>query len=725
MNTKEWFENMPAWVKRFRWVIACGAALFVLALAGYLTIIFGGRFVVDDKALVLDAATTVETEDGKVIEEIYTENRRLVSRQSIPEHVENAFIAIEDSRFYEHTGVDVKSVFRAIYRDLRAMEKVEGGSTITQQLAKNLFLSNDKTWMRKTKEVMAAKYLERQYSKEEILELYLNRIYFGDNIYGLGSAAEHFFNKDVADLTVSEGAMLAALPKAPNDYSPRKHPKKAKQRRNLVLNRMKDLEMITVEDMLRYQGASLGLDQETENKQAWSHSYVDLVIQEAEEKYNISREELKRGGYRLVTELDPTIQKTAYRHIQNDSIVPGSLSGVQAAFTMMNHDNGAIVAAIGGKGFEHGGLNRAKVKRSPGSTIKPLAVYGPALMTSDFTPYSVLPDELKTYEDGYQPRNYDGQYSEEVSLYHALTASKNAPAVWLLDQIGISYAKGYLDQLGLATDDHHLAMALGGLSEGYSPLQLSEAYQSFASEGAYAESYTIKKIIDRHGDVIHQHEEETTEVFDKQVAWDVTEMLKTAVREGTASQGQYDQALAGKTGTHQHPEHPEHNKDVWFVGYTPEYVGSVWMGYDRSGKDSYVTGGSSYPTKMMKAILSDVDQQIGLASTFQKPEGVEELPPPIHLPDIDHVEADVELGGMTLLQGTLTWEPSDDERVVYHIYRSKDGADKKVGEVTGKGSFTVNGFQLFNRSSYYVVPYDPLTEMTGTASEPVQLSVGF
>ncbi|MFG6120451.1 transglycosylase domain-containing protein [Thalassobacillus sp. B23F22_16] len=702
--------------KRYKWAAIVALSAVILAVLGYLTILFGGMLVADKEKLVLNDATTVELENGEVIERIYTENRTLISMDEIPDHVEEAFMAVEDARFYEHGGVDPRAIFRAVYKDLIAMKKVEGGSTITMQLAKNLFLTNDKTFMRKTKEVMAALYLERNYTKKEILELYLNRIYFGKGIYGVEQASQVFYNKPASELTISEGAMLAGMPKAPNTYSPVDNPEEAVKRRNVVLDRMHSVGMITSEQLLQLQGKTLEVNYQEREDQKWSNSYVDLVIREAASRYNISRDELKRGGYRIITGMDPDIQKIAYEEMQNGEYAPGSVEGVQGAFTLMDADSGAIVAAIGGRDYEHGTMNRANVRRAPGSTIKPLSVYGPAMMEAGYDPYSLLVDRPMKFGN-YEPKNYDGNYEGLVSLYDALVKSKNVPAVWLLDQIGIKTSKEYLKKLGLETNDSGLSLALGGLEHGYSPVEMVEAYRAFARGGKSFDAYAIKKIEDRNGEVIEEMEPKERTVFSEQVAWNMTEMLQRVVSHGTGTSGSYGKALAGKTGTQQHDSVSGKNKDVWFAGYTPEYVGSLWMGYDSSGKDHYLEGGSSYPTAMMKAILTKVDQQKGLSASFQQPEGVEEdVAPPVKLPAIDDLNVKFEVGGSSLIRGRLSWTPGEDDRIVYHIYKEEPGVDTRVGEVKGDGAFTVEIKNVFKRHTYYVVPYDPYTKMEGQQS---------
>lgn len=376
---------------KMKWVLYGLSSVLLLALIGFSFILFGGRLVVDEENLILDAATALETRDGEVIGKLYNENRTLLSIEQVPEHVQQAFVAIEDRRFYDHAGVDFTSVVRAVARDLSAMEKAEGASTITQQVAKNLFLTNDKTWMRKTKEVMAAIYLEQQYSKDHILELYLNEIYFGNGLYGVEAASNYYFSKSAGDLTIAEGAMLAGLAKAPNGYAPTEYPEKALERRNTVLRAMENTGVLSVEQKIQEQNKPLGLNVENKRETAWMDGYIDLVIQEAREEHGLSAEELRRGGYRIIVNMDETVQKAAYNEFQNNDYFPGNTEGVEGAFIMMEQETGRIVSAIGGREYQRGDLNRVTVKRQPGSTMKPIGVYGPAMMHKDrFTPYLSL-----------------------------------------------------------------------------------------------------------------------------------------------------------------------------------------------------------------------------------------------------------------------------------------------------------------------------------------------
>ncbi|GAA0490893.1 transglycosylase domain-containing protein [Salinibacillus aidingensis] len=707
-----WNQQHPA----VKWALILGSGTILLSIIGFSLILLGGKWVVDDKGFVFSEATVIQTESGEEVATLYSENRTYVPIDQIPDYVQNAFIAIEDQRFYKHAGVDLISVGRAVFRDLIAFEKVEGASTITQQLVKNLFLTNDKSWMRKTKEVMGAIYLERNMSKNKILEYYLNEIYFGHGVYGIQEASRFYFNKNVQDLTVSEGAMLAAIPKSPTYFSPVDYPDNAKERRNLVLASMQEMDMLDVEEMTSLQGKTLGIEQGNPDKRPWIETYVDLVLKEMEKKFHISRSQVYRGGYTIVTGIDPDIQRIAYERFQMDEYFKGgSTKGMEGAFVLIDQETGAITAALGGTQFERGDLNRVSVKRQPGSVIKPLSVYGPALETGNYTPYSLLVDEKRTYQENYTPENYNDTYEGKVTMYEALVQSKNAPAVWLLNEIGIPYVKGYFDGLNISLPDQQLAIALGGLSRGISPLEMAKAYRTFVHQGQSVEPYAIIQV-KKDGEVVGKVEMKENQIFEPQTAWNMTKMLQAVVNDGTGSYGQFSKALAGKTGTTQHPSVSGMNKDIWFAGYTPEYVGAVWMGYDRTDKEHYVKSGSSAPTKLMKDILTDIDQKRSLAKEFNRPDNVRELSDPVRLPVVDDLQVDRRFGIFSGVTAELTWTPSEDERVIYRIYEKSANGSTLIGEVEGKGTFEDENIRMLEKKTYYIVPYNPLSKESGQPS---------
>lgn len=720
---KRWMEQLVNQLKkvRYKWVILPIIGLIFLTFVGYMVILFGGRYVVKDEDLLLDAVTTIETKDGTVISEVFNERRYPVDIEHIPTHVQEAFISVEDQRFYEHGGIDHRSVVRAIIKDVLSFSKKEGASTITQQLVKNVSLTNDKSWTRKFKEIMGAVYIERKMTKDEILELYLNKVYFGRGVHGVEAAAQYYFSKSIRDVSLTEAALLAGLVKAPNGYSPIEYPEKALERRNVVLQTMQNHEVITAEERIQAQEKSLGLDLQQQEPTPFVDSYVDLVLKEASHTYDLSMNELKRGGYRIVVHMDSEIQQTAYEYFEEEEHFPGSNNDVQGAFVMMDQEHGNVVAAIGGRDYEQGDLNRVTVKKQPASVFKPLAVYGPALMDGNFTAHSVLPDKEDT-NPTYDAPNANGEYAGEVSMYDALVQSKNVPAVWMLDKIGIETSKTYLDKMNMSIEDDGLAIALGGLHEGVTPLDLVGGYRAFAHGGSSIEPMTISIIFDADEQVYQEQSISEEKVFSAQVSWDMTEMLRYTVKHGTASAGTYTKDLAGKTGTTPHPSVTGMNKDAWFVGYTPEYVTAFWMGYDETNEENYLTEGSRAPTLATKDILTEIDQEKELASTFTKPEEVDGLEPPIRLGNISNVQASFTFGGFSIIKGKLEWKKLEDDRIVYRVYEVTEDGQEYVGEVEGEDSYTIDRVSFWNPSFYYVVPFDPLTNMEGTPSEAVQLS---
>lgn len=696
-------------------LVALSTAL--IALGVYLIILLIGDYSIDEKKLVMDSTTTLVDLQGNKVTDLYLQNREPVTIKEIPVHVRNAFIAVEDQRFYEHNGIDLKSISRALYKDLLAGGKVEGGSTITQQLAKNTFLSNEKSFFRKTKEAAIAMSLENKYSKNKLLEMYLNQVYFGHGAYGIQSAALYYFNKNASDLTVEEGAMLAGLPKAPTNYSPLLHPEQSKERRDTILSLMGDQNYLTSEEVVRAQGRTLGLNISEESETPWLTTYIDMVMDEAKERYALSNEELMRGGYTVTVPLNMEMQEKAYELFKKEEYFPGTDKNSEGAFVLLDNKSGGVLAAIGGRNYAQKGYNRVNTKRQPGSTFKPLAVYGPAMEEDEFGPYSLLEDKPVSYS-GYQPKNNDQQYDEEVTMYDAIAVSKNAPAVWALNELGISKSKQYLEKAGLKVEDNGLAIALGGLKEGVSPLQLANAYRSFAEHGTYSEPFVIRKIEDRDSNLIGEMKQEKERIFSAQTAWNMTRMLQEVVEEGTGKTGAFDGDLAGKTGTTSYPDKQGAVKDAWFVGYTPEVSGALWMGYDITNNKQHLVSGSSYPTKLFKEILRDssLDQNVA----FSLPKGVKDLEEPIRLENLEDVDAKFTFKPLGLFTVTLNWEAQKDDRVIYRIYETSGDQEKLVGFVKGKNSYEIPYSNLFSEASYKVVPFNEQTDQEGEGSKPVK-----
>ncbi|GGB65772.1 transglycosylase domain-containing protein [Fictibacillus barbaricus] len=708
-------------IKKSLIVLGILTGSLIIGFFAYLFIIMAGDYVIDEKDLVMDSATLLVTENGDKITKIYDENRDIVGIEDIPAHVQEAFVAVEDSRFYKHSGIDVKAISRAIYKDILAGSKVEGGSTITQQLAKNVFLSHEKSWLRKTKEAVIAINLERRYSKDKILEMYLNQIYFGHGAYGIQLAAKTYFNKDVKELTVAEGAMLAGLPKAPNYYSPIKHPEAAKERRDLVLTLMEKQDYLSPAETVRAQGMMIALDFQQEERNPAYTTYIDMVIKEAKEKYHLSREELRQGGYKIVVPMDPAAQDAVYKSFQDGRYFVGTgQAKPEGAMVLMDSKSGGLLAVQGGRNYVTEGLNRVEVKRQPGSTFKPLSVYGPALESEKYKPYSMLRDEELSY-NGYEPKNYNGKYEEKVPMVDAISRSVNSSAVWLLNEIGISDSKKYLEELGMPIEDKGLGIALGGIDHGVSPLQMVQGYRSFLHEGKTVEPYVISKIYNNEGDLVGKAKREEKKVWKKQNAWYMTRMLQQVIKNGTGSDGAENMEIAGKTGTTNFPNVDKGNKDTWFVGFTPEVVGAVWVGYDRTTKESYLNSGSAQPTLLFKQVINGMPSQQGLK--FKKPDGVKDLEPPIELIEIADLGASFGVGDYGMPSVQLNWSPSKDKRLQYKVYAVNEGETQLLDTVKGKGQYMASGKNLFTLPDFYVVPYNPLTKQEGQPSNVVSISL--
>ncbi|QKS73198.1 PBP1A family penicillin-binding protein [Paenalkalicoccus suaedae] len=690
--------------------------ILLVSIAGvttYLGIILFGNYAIDETDLIMKESTTITDTDGQEITRLFTENREVVGIDEIPTHVREAFIAVEDQRFMQHTGIDFRSIGRALYRDIMTQSAAEGGSTITQQLAKNVFLSPEKSILRKTEEVLIAINLEHRYSKEEILEMYLNRIYFGHGAHGIQAASKLYFDKDVSELAVEEGALLAALPKGPNLYSPFIDAENSKQRRDVVLRLMQQQEYITAEETVALQGRTIPTEQHSIVANPAHLTYVDLVIDEAVDTYGISETAILEGGYEIVVAMNQEMQESSYNQFQQAATFPEAPESnpVQGSFVLLDNETGGVTAVQGGRDYVRKGFNRVTALRQPGSTFKPIAVYAPALESGNYHPYSLLSDEEQAFGD-YTPTNLSGSYSGEMSMYDALRDSINMPSVWLLDQIGVDYAKRFLALQQMNLDESGLGIALGGLTDGVSPMQIAAAYRTFANDGLYSEPYFIEAIYDRDGELVAQVDREEVQVMSEQTAWYMTRMLESVVTEGTGQAGSFDGALAGKTGTSQG------TRDIWFAGFTPEESGVVWMGQDRTIEGEEITMSSSSAVQAFKSILSSDSDRL---MAFERPEGITDLEDPIRFVAISDLEADMSPG---LFGGTidLRWSESDDDRLHYRIYKVENGDRSFVDEVVGDGSYTISRVNFFSSSTYVVVPFDPLTNREGDASNLAEAS---
>jgi penicillin-binding protein 2A len=576
--------------------------------------------------------TIIYDQNGEIASKVSNSSIEGVGIKQIPKEVIHAVIATEDQRFYKHNGINYFAIMKAFFKNMLSGDIVAGGSTVTQQLAKNAFLTNERTYSRKIKELIITKKIERTYSKDEILERYLNQIYFGEGAWGIQRAAKTYFGKEASELTISESAMLAGLIKAPSILSPFKNMEKSIERRDLVLALMEKEGYISQNDVEKAKQQSVVLNEEkVEDEYDGKYPYyVDHIIEEAMKEYKLTKNEILSGGLHIFTELNPTIQKATEEVYQNNNLFPTSPDDqlLQSGAVFIDPENGGIQALVGGRG-EHTflGFNRAtQLIRQPGSTMKPLAVYTPAL-EQGFEVFDLLEDKPLNI-GGYQPKNYDKQYRGEVTMYDAVVNSYNVPPVWLLNQIGLEKGTKSVETFGipLQEEDQSLGIALGGMNEGTSPLAMAQAYSVFANDGNMVEAHSIQKIEDAEGKVIAKWKSKSTTVTKPEVAQKITYMLKGVVEEGTGEKAQLDRFdIAGKTGSTQLPFANEGGtKDHWFVGYTPNIVGAVWLGFDQTDENHYLATSSSGTTPVIfREILSKVgselpDDKFALASVEKK-----------------------------------------------------------------------------------------------------------
>ncbi|MEH7253683.1 PBP1A family penicillin-binding protein [Neobacillus niacini] len=578
--------------------------LLMILLAVLVTIVYFGwlamRANVQTLKEGLSQPTVIYDHEEKVATNVATNRTAGIKIEELPKYVPDAVVAIEDERFYQHHGFDIKGITRALFNNLFAGEITGGGSTLTQQLAKNALLSPEQTYKRKAEELFLAVKIEKVYQKDEILQMYLNQVYFGSGAWGIGNASKRYFNKPINEVTVSEAALLAGLLQSPNYLDPTKNYDVAINRRNVVLGKMKELGFINEELYTAAKNEqikiTIGKGSIVERKFPY---YVDAVLNEAISRYGLTQEVILTRGYRIYTELDQNLQTGLEKVINNKSLFPKGKGDqiVQTGSVLIDPATGGVLALVGGRG-EHvfRGFNRAtQLRAQPGSTIKPLAVYTPAL-EEGYTFNSELVDEPTSFGD-YKPENFSKTYQGKVQLYKALEESLNIPAVWLLNEIGLQKGLESLKSFGLPIEkeDNNLAIALGGMSKGISPQQLANAFSVFPNGGKRHDSHLITKIVGPTGNIIAEHDQKTTKVTSKEIADDMTSMLLNVIESGTGKNAHIpDVQLAGKTGSTQLPfTDISGTKDQWMVGFTPNLVGAIWIGYDQTDREHYLPSSSS------------------------------------------------------------------------------------------------------------------------------------
>ncbi len=588
---------------------------FFFAIALSLTLFLGGLLLTLSLLKIPDIRTVAEytpvqaseilDRHGRVITRIYAENRTVVPIKQLPDYVPQAFVAAEDSRFYEHPGLDLWSVFRAAINNAKSGRRGQGGSTITQQVAKSLLLTPEKTYIRKFKEAILAWRIDTLLSKNEILHIYLNQIYLGSGAYGVEAAAWDYFNKSARDLTVGEAAILAGLPQAPSRYAPDKHMEAARKRQRYVLNRMVADGYLSSSTARKAYERPVRLTGGQRQRNGENGYFVQLVRKQAEKILDTS---LNRAGVRIYTTLDTALQKKTVAALRRGiaKSFPGKTK-VQGAAIVIDSTSGRVRALAGGRDFNKSAFDRAtQGRRSAGSLFKPI-LYSTAF-ENGFTPDSSIMDSPLSIKGNqgkiWKPKNFTGKHYGETSLRDGLVYSRNVVAIKLLQKVGINKVQKQAEKFGIRppiTSD--LSLALG--ATGVSLLEITAAYAPFITGGKYTEPILLQKIERNDGTLIYRGKIESRKVLSPHVAKTMKALLMDVVRIGTGKRAAGVPVPAGgKTGT------TNENRDAWFVGFSGQYLGGVWIGND----DNKSLGSGKSGGVLAAPIWRDIMRNQGLNS---------------------------------------------------------------------------------------------------------------
>jgi len=540
--------------------------------------------------------------NDNIITEFYQENRTPIPLSEIPKDMINACIAIEDSDFYKHKGVSIRGIIRSQWTNFKNIvlkfkkdANPQGGSTITQQLAINTFLTREISLNRKLKDILIALQIERYFTKDEILEMYLNEIYFGHGAYGVQSAAKMYFGKNVQDLSLSECALLAGIPRGPSYYSPILNPEVSLKRRNIILNRMYKLNYISNEDLRIAKQSPIKLNYNNKKNKITAPYFSTFILSQLLKEYGANM--VYKCGLKIYTTLDLKMQNFAEKALQE--------SGREGAIIAIEPQTGYIKAMVGGKNFEKSKFNRAtQAYRQPGSAFKPF-IYLTAL-DNGFTPSSIIDDSPITFENGWSPENYEKEFRGLLTLREAFEQSINVVGVKLLEQVGINKVINYAHKAGIKSKLRpDLSLALG--TSEVTPLEIASAYATIANLGVRINPISIIRVEDYSGNIIKENTPQKKKVFKKETCYVLINMMEGVIKRGTGWNVKIGRPAAGKTGT------TNDFVDAWFIGFTPNLVTAVYIGNDdRKTLGNKMTGGvAAAPVwaKFMKNALKNTEKK--------------------------------------------------------------------------------------------------------------------
>ncbi len=573
------------------------------------------------RSYVPSETTHIYDVKGKLLTSIHGEaNREVVPLNKISPDLKRAVLAIEDSYFFSHRGVNPGAVLRALLANLERGETVEGGSTLTMQLVKNLFLTPQRTFSRKVAEAVLALRLEQILSKDQILELYLNQVYWGHNTYGIETASQSYFGKSAEKLNLAESAMIAGLIQAPESLSPFIDYKRAKQRQLVVLNRMKELKWITPQEAATARQQPLKLGKITSFQGSEIPYVTEAAVQELTKRFG--REALLKGGMRIQTTVDTRLQRVAEDVVRrgHQSLLNQGVYADQMSLVAVDPRTHFVKAMVGGVDYRKSQYNRAiQALRQPGSAFKPF-VYYTAFASGKYTPETVVSDSPVSYPDGYEyysPQNYDGSFSGPITARQALEVSRNVPAVRIGQDIGLNKVIDVCRTIGIRSPiEPVVSLPLGAVD--LTPLEMASAYATFASNGWYSETTLIVQVTDSTGNVLLDNTPKPQLVLDPWAAASLNSVLQGVITRGTATSAQIGRPAAGKTGT------TSSERDIWFVGYVPQLATAVWVGNDDYSPIGYGATGGTYVAPVwrdfMELALRGVPvEDFKPASSFPRP----------------------------------------------------------------------------------------------------------
>lgn len=596
-------------------IIAIIISFLFLAFAITVSIIYNKYDLDINKLTNLNNGVKVYSSTG-MDNTLYNTNRSIVEIESLPEYVKDAFIDIEDKRFYSHNGYDLKRIIKAGMVNLMNQSKSQGASTISQQLIKNALLSNEKTYSRKIQEIVLSIKMEKEFSKDEILEMYLNTIYFGSNAYGIENASKIYFNKSAKDLTINEACCLAGIIKSPLRYSPRTNYENSVERKNFVAKTMYQAGNISEQEYKEVLSSPIKLSTYNE----LDHSYEEEAIFEACKLLNISERELINKEYQIVTFKDDELQKEVIR-INNSQL------NVSENETGANLDSLSIVVDNSGKVlsyFANSNYNLHNLRRQPASTLKPFSVYLPCIIHNILTPATYILDEKINY-NGFSPNNADKTFHGYITTRYALSHSLNIPSVKALEYLGFNNSRDCLSDVNILIEksDLNLNLALGSLKNGVQLTDLLSAYLTLANMGQYHSLSFVDKILDKDGNIVYEYTDYSEDVFNEGDCFIINDILKDSATSGTSKRlNSLNLPVSSKTGT---AYNGEKNTDLYNIAYTSEHTMLTWIADLRKNylPDNLLS--SVEPTKINKNILKYLYAN-STPADFEKPENVEYLP---------------------------------------------------------------------------------------------------